>query len=266
MNFTREPIIETIITPKEGFKLLVKCTKGGTSEEYSVDAVEVVSFGHSFFFRSLERPKSFLVPVSDYEIIEVKETRVILKSPGVEKAIKIGGGKVPAAGPQEPAAVEQRLEKKRERRRHRRRRGVEVEAKEEIPQPAPEEPPTPLVETPIEAPVAEMEPKIVAEEAAPRIRRLIPPPTQLISETLVKVRDAMIEAGDESAPQPEEEKPKAKAPRKVRRKVVKKEEEPLPNEGEAGEVKRIATEVAEPLTTYSTVDSTLDPPFGSDLF
>lgn len=93
MNFTREPIIETIITPKEGFKLLIKNSKNGGSEEYSVDAVEVVSFGHSFFYRSLERPKSFLLPITDYEVIEAKETRVVLKNVPLEKSIKIGGGK-----------------------------------------------------------------------------------------------------------------------------------------------------------------------------
>ena len=77
MNFTREPIIETVITPREGCKLVVRNSKGGGQEEYFVDAVEVVSFGHSFFFRSLDRPKSFLVPVSDYEILELKETRMV---------------------------------------------------------------------------------------------------------------------------------------------------------------------------------------------
>jgi hypothetical protein len=93
VNFTREPIIETIISPKEGYKLLVRSSKGGGSEEYFVDAVEVVSFGRGFFFRSQERPKAFLVPVSDYEILEVKETRVALKNVSHERNIKIGGGR-----------------------------------------------------------------------------------------------------------------------------------------------------------------------------
>lgn len=268
MNFTREPIIETIISPKEGYKLLVKCSKGGSSEEYSVDAVEVVSFGQSFFFRSLERPKSFLVPVSDYEIIEVKETRVVLKSPSVEKAIKIGGGKVATA-----EAGEQRTEKKRERRRHRRRRGSETEEeqKEEV-QVAPESLPTPLAETPIKPSGALTEPTVVAkEEAPPAVTRLIPPPTRLISETLVKVRDAMIEATEEPPAEQEKEKPKAKVVRKGRKtaKRATKEAETPPEEGEAGDAKRIATEVEEPMltaTTFSAVDSDFYPPFGSDLF
>lgn len=92
MNFTREPIIETVITPREGCKLVVRSSKGATTEDYFVDAVEVVSFGHSFFFRSQERPKSFLVPVSDYEILETKETRMVIKNAQADH-IKIGGGR-----------------------------------------------------------------------------------------------------------------------------------------------------------------------------
>ena len=93
MDYTREPIIETIITPKEGCKLAVRSSKGLSQEEYFVDAVEVVSFGNSSFFRSLEKPKSFLVPVSDYEILEVRETRMVLKHVGADRSIKISGGR-----------------------------------------------------------------------------------------------------------------------------------------------------------------------------
>ena len=37
MHFTREPIIETVITPKEGSKLLIRNSKGGGKEDYFVD-------------------------------------------------------------------------------------------------------------------------------------------------------------------------------------------------------------------------------------
>lgn len=265
MNFTREPIIETIISPKEGYKLLVKCSKGGSNEEYSVDAVEVVSFGQSFFFRSQERPKSFLVPVSDYEIVEVKETRVVLKSPSVEKAIKIGGGKAPSAdaGPSEP-----RTDKKRERRRRGRRRSGEAEGeRKEVGVQVERLPVTsPLAETPIEPPVDAAVPTVVMkkEPPAPPVRSLIPPPTHLISETLVKVRDAMIEATDE----PEVE---TKGVRKGRKSIKRapKKERTSSEEGEAAEVKRIATEAPQLIpaaTTFSAADSDFYPPFGSDLF
>ena len=59
VNFTREPIIESVITPKEGCKLVVRNSKGVSQEDNFVDAVEIVSFGSALFFRSLERPKAF---------------------------------------------------------------------------------------------------------------------------------------------------------------------------------------------------------------
>ena len=93
MNYTREPIIESVITPKEGCKLVVRNSKGGALEEYFVESVEIVSFGHAIFFRSTERPKSFLVPVTDFEVIELKETKMVLKTANIERSIKIGGGK-----------------------------------------------------------------------------------------------------------------------------------------------------------------------------
>lgn len=165
MNFTREPIIETIITPKEGCKLVVRNSKGAGQEEFFVDALEVVSFGHALFFRSLERPKSFLVPVTDYEVLEVREIRMMLKTAPLEKGIKIGGGreanfKAPKEIPSEkslneeeqeqeedlqssekegliPSSADQKFDKKRDRRRHRRRRGRGDER--ELPQEASED-------------------------------------------------------------------------------------------------------------------------------
>jgi len=94
VNYTREPIIETVITPKEGCKLVIRNSKGVGQEEYFVEALEVITFGNAIFFRSTERPKSFLVPASDYEVIELRETKMVLKSTNIEKAIKIGGGKI----------------------------------------------------------------------------------------------------------------------------------------------------------------------------
>lgn len=93
MDFTREPVIETVITPKEGSKLVIRSSKGNGQEEYFVDAVEVITFGNSIFFRSLERPKPFLVPASDYEVLEVREARIVLKNVGLDRSIKIGGGR-----------------------------------------------------------------------------------------------------------------------------------------------------------------------------
>lgn len=80
MHFTREPIIETVLTPRSGFKLVIRNSKSVSPEEYFVESIEVVSFGNALFFRSVERPKAFLVPISDYEVFEVRETRLVLKA------------------------------------------------------------------------------------------------------------------------------------------------------------------------------------------
>ena len=51
MNFTREPIIETAITPKEGYKLVVRSSRGVGQEEYAVDgAIEAVIISATPFF------------------------------------------------------------------------------------------------------------------------------------------------------------------------------------------------------------------------
>jgi hypothetical protein len=89
VDFTREPIIETIITPREGHRLVIRSSKSMGQEEHFVEAVEVVSFGNAFFFRSTERPKPFLVPVADYEILEVREQRLVLKAQSPESSVKI---------------------------------------------------------------------------------------------------------------------------------------------------------------------------------
>jgi hypothetical protein len=103
VQFTREPIIETIITPKEGYKLVVRNSKGSSNEEFFVDAVQVVTVGSGCFFRSLEKPKPFLVPASDYEVIETREAKMVLKIPGSEKGgIKIGGGRQQNPPKQQP--------------------------------------------------------------------------------------------------------------------------------------------------------------------
>lgn len=216
MDFTREPIIESIVTPKEGCKLVVRSSKGGSQEEHFVDAVQVVSFGTSYFYRSLERPKAFLVPVSDYEILEVREARMVLKNVGVERTIKIGGGRESPPRPQRepresrepaiersavvapseesgrPAAAGQlsseprpdgRIDKKRERRRQgRRRRGRDDR---------PTEGGAAVVEgyeesVAVQVAVAGEERR--DESSGGGLTSILPPPSQLISETLQQYR------------------------------------------------------------------------------
>lgn len=196
MNFTREPIIETVITPREGCKLVVRSSKGVAQEDYFVDAVEVVSFGHSFFYRSLERPKSFLVPVSDYEILELKETRMVLKSATTDRSIKIGGGREAPMRPREPEREEVSptpegqppMDRKRDNNKRRRgRRGRDRDREEAMPRPA--EPSFPPSEGTPSSPSLDQAPIDQGEVKAPSfISKLFPPPSTLIKETLSRYK------------------------------------------------------------------------------
>lgn len=228
MDFTREPIIETIITPKTGCKLVVRSSKSAGQEEYFVDSVEVVAFGNALFFRSIERPKAFLVPVSDYEVIEVREARLVLKNVGIDRTIKIGGGREPkpsrepiqelAAPPPElesppEGAAERmdstdqrqggRVEKRKEKRRHSRRRRGRDEAPEEN-----------LQEVKGPAPIGESLPEELvtgavknsgelSQQVVPPFSALLPPPPTLISDTIARYRenfkDAFFVRGEESS-------------------------------------------------------------------
>lgn len=219
MDFTREPIIETVITPKEGCKLVVRSSKSNGQEEHFVDALEVVSFGHSFFFRSLERPKTFLVPATDYEILEVREARMVLKNVGIDRAIKIGGGREGQMRPQrepliekadfsaeetsqeeeegttvQPATEKQqegRVDKKRDRRRNFRRRrgrdGTSEEESQEGGEPSgskvqPQEPHKGL-EGEASSPLAQ---QVITTSI---LTSLLPPPPTLISDTIGRYKD-----------------------------------------------------------------------------
>ncbi len=208
MNFTREPIIETIISPREGYRLIVRSTKHASDEEFTVDAVEIVSFGSALFYRSLEKPHPFLLPVADYQVVEGKESRVVLKNAQFERTIKIGGGREASfkkeaeedsdeqmlpmgledetsdeAAPSEPG-----MERKRERRRNRRRRGG-PEHRDEQQRPRQEQAPS--------------EPKSEASKepyTPPTFTHLIPPPTSLISDSIQKYKEQ--QAKEPPAPEP----------------------------------------------------------------
>lgn len=204
MNFTREPIIETVITPREGCKLLVRSSKASSQEEYAVDAVEVVSFGHSFFYRCLERPRSFLVPVSDYEILEQKETRLPLKNAPLERSIKIGGGRPPREAPEEesspdssePTSPERRGRDRRGRRGRRGGRGGEAPRSAPLSEESasPEESaPLPALDADVGAP-SDVSPAAEAPKAPSFISKLFPPPLTLIKDTIGRYKQADEEA------------------------------------------------------------------------
>ena len=174
MDFTREPLVETVITPKEGFKLIIRASSGNSEEEYSVGAVEVVSFGNCYFFRSLEKPKAFLLPMAGYEVVEARETRTVLKKPQIEQSIKIGGGKK-----EDKEDFPKEEQKKRDKKRSRKRRpSRDDKSKEETLQEEGEQ----------------GEKKEVPPAPTPR-RTLLPPPTSLISDQIDRYKNYLIEQG-----------------------------------------------------------------------
>lgn len=177
MDFTREPLVETVITPKEGFKLIIRASSGNSEEEYSVGAVEVVSFGNCYFFRSLEKPKAFLLPMTEYEVVEARETRTVLKKPQIEKSIKIGGGKRPDSKEENEEAPKDES-KKRDKKRSRKRRP----SKDERPK---EEGVTPPEEKPVGSETPPPPPR----------RTLLPPPTSLISDQIDRYKNYLVEQG-----------------------------------------------------------------------
>ena len=213
MDFTREPIIETIITPKEGCKLVIRNSKVSGAEEYSVDALEVVNFGSTPFYRSLERPKAFLVPVTDYEVVEVREMRVPLKNASFDRTIKINSKKEtkPTKGnpkskvkPEEEAKEEESDEpkKKRSRRRSRRSKSDESDSATESEnagsvkntQSEGEKNPDTSKPAAEKADSSKESAEKKSDEAAPRPMktRLVPPPTTLISETISRYKNILM--------------------------------------------------------------------------
>lgn len=181
MDFTREPIIQSVITPKDGCKLVVRSSKASSQEEFFVDAVEMVSFGDTFFFRSLERPKAFLVPCNDYEVLEVREARLVLKNAGLERSIKIGGGKKEEALPQDEEAPKAEKKKDRKKLRRSKRSKDDLDESQEVQEPSAVE-----VEKPEKAEKAERAP---APRRTGGLSALLPPPNTLISETIARYKD-----------------------------------------------------------------------------
>jgi hypothetical protein len=213
VDFTREPIIETVITPKEGYKLVVRSSKTSGLDEYFVDAVEVITFGNAIFLRSTERPKSFMVPASDYEVLEVREARMVLRNVGLDRSIKIAGGREPHKPqpltqpkeftPQADAADSSQQSSlaagKKERRRHpRRRRGRDEVASADSNESAAESSEDRLPQAPSETGLS-------AEAQESLMSRLLAPPP-LISETIAhykeKFKDAFYTKEEQEANRP----------------------------------------------------------------
>lgn len=124
MYFTREPIVESVITPASGHKLVVKPSNHNSTFEYRVEAVEIVSFPGGLFYRNIEGTKTFLVPAKDYEVVEVRESRLSLKlsSPVKEES----------TSPNRPEPQTPSKRKKRSRNSKRKEKGDQVVNGDEV--------------------------------------------------------------------------------------------------------------------------------------
>lgn len=200
MHFTREPIIETIISAVDGHKLSISNSKAAPGDEYLVDAVEVVSYGGSFFYRFREKPKAFLVPVNDYQIVEVRETRLIPKRPTVEKTIKIGGGKEKSAKEAKPQSEEASSETGRRKRSRRSSKRVQPAATSEGDQ----------------TKQAGESPK--PEQTTSVFSSLLTPPDTLISQSIQKLKEAEENAAKNQQADSSEDKTTKQEPAKEQNK------------------------------------------------
>jgi len=238
VDFTREPVIQSVITPRQGYRLVVRSSKSAGLEEHFVDAVEIVSFGNSSFFRSTERPKPFIVPVSDYEVLEVREPRIVLKAPA-QGAIKVSSADKGRAKPEaekakaEPAEElkaarapkrqEARTDRRRDRRRGaRRRRGVgkdeqEVSEAHDAKKAESQEEFSEFEDSSeaLETRLASQNEDAGAEDVLstqPTLSTILPPPTTLIRDDLERLRKHEayrgafydVESDDEETPFPTE--------------------------------------------------------------
>ena len=68
-----------------------------------------------------KKPKAFLLPLSEYEVLETRETRTVLKKPQVEKPIKIGKQSKLAAKPEEAPEEGESLGKEEPKKKERKR-------------------------------------------------------------------------------------------------------------------------------------------------
>jgi len=194
VDFTREPLVETVITPKEGFKLVIRASSGNSAEEYSVGAVEVVSFGNCFFFRSLEKPKAFLLPLTEYEVVESRETRTVIKKPQIDKSIKIGGGKKEVEKGDSSKEESSKDEPKKKENKRTRKRKASTKAEKTAGAKSEEKAEKPEKSEGKGEEKSEVEGESPDKAPAPR-RTLLPPPTSLISDQIDRYKNYLVEQG-----------------------------------------------------------------------
>lgn len=216
MHFTREPIIESILSARDGYKLVLRNSKTASSAEISAEVIEIVSFAGTVFYRSQDRSRNFLLPAIDFEIVEVKDARLVLKNISLEKSSKLqnppketvleeasdelhddavvgNDQEVQASATTANSSQNSRLERRRERRRNRRRRHNEEKNTEEKKDGS--------VDTAQEQESSESlaDGGSLLDNVSPQpsiqipTLNLIPPPTTLISQTLARYKEKLPE-------------------------------------------------------------------------
>lgn len=216
MHFTREPIIESILSARDGFKLVLKNSKMTSGAEISAEVIEIVSFSGNIFYRSQDRSKNFLLPASDFEVQEIKDSRLVLKNISLEKSNKQQNpskeasikeleedlvaeesGDIEAvsepvqtgSSAQASSGSSSRLERRRERRRNRRRRQMEEKTVQDKPSASSDSQEGEISEQAGE----EVKGTEVSNISIPTLN-LIPPPTTLISQTLARYKEKELQS------------------------------------------------------------------------
>jgi hypothetical protein len=213
VHYTREPIIESILSARDGFKLVLKNSKTVSSQEISAEVIEIVSFAGAVFYRSQDRSKNFLVPASDFEIAEVKDARLVLKNISLEKSSKLQNppkessfhdqeldmkeevttsaldeNEAATSSNTQSSSQNNRMERRRERRRNRRRRHNEDRQQDDKKDVAQEDN--------SQEPSDSFDGNESSQAPMPiPTLNLIPPPTTLISQTLARYKDKQQDIG-----------------------------------------------------------------------
>ena len=78
MFYTRDPIILTTLSSKEGYKLIIK-SSSNIDLCYQVERISVVDYsGNAFYI--IDTPYDMMLPVGSFYVVEEKEKRVSLKT------------------------------------------------------------------------------------------------------------------------------------------------------------------------------------------
>lgn len=183
MYFTREPIIQTIISAREGYTICIRSLS--TEEEVQVEVVELVTFDTMSFYRCTEKGTMYLLPANNYQILEERVQSMVLKTTGrKDKEIRIGKGK-------EEGEVLQKEDKKKSRKKNKAIRAKESENREsekirDSEKSREAEKPREMERMSEESTSIEGNKKISEKKDKVSSRFLIPPPEGLISESLHK--------------------------------------------------------------------------------